>query len=403
MYQMCKAVEFIELDSERYLADFESGALIKMSDKREKILGENIQGKYYEKGDFSEDPLLFAELEDGGYFQEVIQPLSTAYVHVTNICNLNCIGCYSYDRTRNCTDKLTLENYSYILSELAKNGVETVTISGGEPLIRKDIIEICRYAKDKAKISVLNLITNGTLYDEEQIKQLKKYVDALAVSIDGYSTENSQFLRDAGSFQKAVEFVRRVKELGLPVSILPTLHKKNIKAIGEYMKLSRELQVPISFSLLTCSGELKDFIPTDQDLSFLAEYLCEYMKNGVVPLQDYSELEARKSCGAGSSIISVTSEGDIYPCHMMHDTNTVMGNILERPLEEILYNAKPLPNVEDIEKCQNCEMKYLCGGGCKARALLINGSWEKPDPYCSLNMDFYKRFLKEKRNSEERK
>lgn len=87
----------------------------------------------------------------------------------------------------------------------------------------------------------------------------------------------------------------------------------------------------------------------------------------------------------------------------MHDTNTVMGNILERPLEEILYNAKPLPNVEDIEKCQNCEMKYLCGGGCKARALLINGSWEKPDPYCSLNMDFYKRFLKEKKNSEERK
>ena len=42
MYKMCKKVEFIELDSERYLADFESGALIKMSDKREKILGENI-------------------------------------------------------------------------------------------------------------------------------------------------------------------------------------------------------------------------------------------------------------------------------------------------------------------------------------------------------------------------
>lgn len=398
MYKICKSVELVELNSEKYLADFESGSIIQMSGQREKILGDNFQKKSYEKEDFSEDPLFFTELEEGGYFQEILQPLSTAYVHVTNICNLNCIGCYSYDRTRNCTDKLTLEDITYILSELVKNGVETITISGGEPLIRKDIVEICRYAKEEAGISVLNLITNGTLYNEEQIKQLKKYVDALAVSIDGYSMESSQFLRDTGSFQKAIGFVKKVRDLELPVSILPTLHKKNIKSIEEYMKLSRELKVPISFSLLTCSEELKDFIPTDDDLSFLAEYLCEYMEKGAVPLQDYSELEARKSCGAGRSIISVTSEGYIYPCHMMHDTDTVMGNIFEKPLEEILHQTEPLPEVDQIEKCQDCEMKYICGGGCKARALLINGSWKNPDPYCSLNLNFYKRFLKE-RNS----
>lgn len=398
MYQMGKAVETIYLNSEPYLADFESGSLIILNDKRENILGKNLQGKFYKEGDFSEDMQFLEELIEGGYFQEIEHPLSTAYLHVTNICNLNCIGCYSFDKTRNCKDKLTLDDLKYILSELTQNGVETVTISGGEPLIRKDIVEICKYAKENAGVSALNLITNGTLYNEEQLKEINKYVDALPVSIDGYSKTNSRFLRDAGSFQKAISFVQKAKKLGLPVSILPTLHKKNIRNINEYMKLSHEINAPISFSLLTCSGELSDFIPTNEDLDFLADYLCKYMEKGIVPLQDYTALEAKKSCGAGSSIISVTSEGDIYPCHMMHDTDTVMGNILVTPLAEILHHSKPVPEVDTVEKCQTCEMKYICGGGCKARALLLNGSWNKPDPYCSLNLDFYTRILKERRN-----
>lgn len=398
MFQINQSAELFELNGNTYLGDFESGALILMSEKRKKILKGFDCGKKFAESDFSGDPELLKELVQGGYFETVEQPLATAYLHVTNICNLNCIGCYSFDRTRNCADKLSLDQIRYIIDQLAENGVETITISGGEPLIRGDIVEIVRYAKENVGIGTVNLITNGTRFHKDQLLQLKEYIDALPVSIDGYNYENPRFLRDEGTFPKVMEFVKMARDMGLPVSILPTLHRKNIKAVNEYLKLSEQLKVPISFSLLTCSGELKDYIPKDEDLHDLVTYLFDFMKSGKVPLQDYSEVEARKNCGAGTSIISVTAEGDIYPCHMMHDTDTCMGNLLKTPLREILKNAAKVPSVDQVETCKDCSMKNICGGGCKARALLINGGWNHPDPYCELNKCFFTQFEEEIRS-----
>lgn len=395
MYKMNESVEEIQLENKTFLGNFETGALVLLSKERKKILEEYKKTGIFSKQDCKEEEKFFEELENGGFFEKVTQPLATVYLHITNICNLNCIGCYSYDRTRNCKDKLSLQNIKHILDELASNGVEMLTISGGEPMLRGDLEEILCYAKEEAGIDVINVITNGTLYDEKRLLSIKKYIDSLAVSIDGYSYDNPQFLRDKGTFPKVISFIERARDLGMPIAILPTLHKFNIDAVGEYMKLSRELGVPISFSLLTCSGELEDYIPTEENLGYLADYFMSYMKDGIVPLQDYAYLEAKKSCGAGSSIISVTADGYVYPCHMMHDTEMVMGNILETSLEQILNNAKKIPSVDEVEHCKECELKNVCGGGCKARALLINGSWKQPDPYCSLNRNFYKKYLEE--------
>lgn len=395
MYEMNKSVELFEMNGCEYLGNFENGTLITVDEKRKRILNGLECAEKVGKDDFAEDPEFLEELEKGGYFESIEQPLCTAYLHVTNICNLNCIGCYSFDRTRNCSDKLSFDNIKYIIDQLAENDVRTITISGGEPLIRSDIVDIVKYMKDNARIETVNLITNGTLYNEEVLLELREYVDALPVSIDGYSFEHPHFLRDKGTFPKVMKFVEQARDMNLPVSILPTLHRKNIDFISEYMKLSEQLKVPISFSLLTCSGELKDFIPTEENLHNLVSFLFDFMKSGKVPMQDYSELEARKNCGAGSSIISVTAEGDIYPCHMMHDTDTCMGNILKTPLKEILKNSKQVPTVDQIETCSNCEVRNVCGGGCKARALLLNGGWNHPDPYCGLNEQFYRQFVEE--------
>jgi len=396
MFKMNQSVEEVRLENENYLGNFDNGVLVLLDEKRKRILERYNHKKGFLKQDFKDDPEFLEELKEGGFFEEITQPLATAYLHVTNICNLNCIGCYSFDRTRNCKDKLTLENVKHIIDELASNGVEMLTISGGEPLLRKDLEEILQYAKIESGIETINLITNGTIYDENRLLIINKYIDSLAVSIDGYSYDNPHFIRDEGTFPQVIDFVVKVRNLGMPVAILPTLHRKNIEAIGEYMKLSQQLGVPISFSLLTCSGELEDYIPTEENLNYLANYFMDYMKEGVVPLQDYTYLEAKKSCGAGSSIISITADGYVYPCHMMHDTDTVMGNIFESPLEQIMSNATKVPPVEEVEYCKECELRNVCGGGCKARALLINGSWSQPDPYCGLNRSFYKKYLEER-------
>ncbi len=394
MYRFSDSVEEIFLGEKKFLANFSSGVLIPLDEKKQEILGEEYLQKSFKKEDFSENPEFWEELDEGSYFDVITQPLASAYLHITNICNLNCIGCYSFDRTRNCKDKLTLENITHILDELYCNGVENLIISGGEPTIRKDLVDIVAYAK-KIGIDRIQVITNGTRYDEEKLIQLKPYIDALAVSIDGYSDENPQFIRDEGIFPKVIKFVEGARDLGIPVSILPTLHHYNIEHIEDYIELSRKLKVSISFSLLTCSGELESFIPTEENLKYLASYLYRFMKSGAVPLQDYTSLEAKKSCGAGENIISVTAEGDVYPCHMMHDTDKKMGNLLKESLESIMKRSRKIPSVDQIHRCNTCKVKNVCGGGCKARALLMKGTWNHPDPYCEMNLNYYSRFVEE--------
>ncbi len=394
MYKFNKSVEKVNLGEKKYICNFNNGAMVSLDEEAERILGADYKEAIRSEKDFKDNQEFWTELDELGYFDEVENPLASAYLHVTNICNLNCVGCYSFDRTRNCKDKLSLENMKHIIDELHANGVEAITVSGGEPMIRTDLVEIVAYAKEVG-IETINVITNGTLYDEEKLKALKPYINTLAISIDGYSYEAPRFIRDEGTFPKVVTYIRNAKELGMQLCMLPTLHHYNIEHVEDYLKLSQELQVPISFSLMTCSNELAEYIPTEENLKFMVDFFLDYMKHGTVPLEDYSSLEAKKHCGAGESIISVTAEGDVYPCHMMHDTETKMGNLLETSLEDIIRSAKKLPAVEQIHKCSNCNVKDVCGGGCKARALLVNGSLETPDPYCQMNYDYYNRFVEE--------
>lgn len=174
MYRPNKSIELFQMNGCEYLGNFENGTLIIVDKKRKKILDGFEYEKKFSKDDFIEDPEFLKELQKGGFFESIEHPLCTAYLHVTNICNLNCIGCYSFDRTRNCSDKLSFDNIKYIVAQLAENGVRTITISGGEPLIRNDIVEIVKYMKEKAGIETVNLITNGTLYNEERLLKLRE-------------------------------------------------------------------------------------------------------------------------------------------------------------------------------------------------------------------------------------
>ena len=142
MYKLNKSVEKIELNNQMFLANFETGAMVLLDDARKKILDNVSAQRTLREEIFINDQEFLEKMLDGGYFDTIEQPLASAYLHVTNICNLNCIGCYSYDRTRNCKNKLSLKQVQYIIRELVDNGVEQITISGGEPLIREDLVSI---------------------------------------------------------------------------------------------------------------------------------------------------------------------------------------------------------------------------------------------------------------------
>lgn len=318
--------------------------------------------------------------------------LISAYLHVTNRCNLHCLGCYSLDAKRNCAKDLELEQLKCAALRLKEAGLKSLVISGGEPFMRKDLPELLQYCRE-IKIPEIFVITNGTL--DIDYAKFKGLIDEITVSVDGYSEECQSFIRDEGIFSKIVSSVNKIKELDIPVSILPTLHKKNYNNVPEYMKLAEELEVPLNFSILSVcdTAEFHDFLLEDDNLRILAEAL---METGV-HIHDASaecNLEAGLSCGAGKTIVSIDTDGSIYPCHMLHNSELKLGNILEASLKKEYLKKDILQkiehaNVDNIEECSSCEHRYFCSAGCRARSYYKNEDFLHKDSYCELSKHFY--------------
>lgn len=397
-------VELFKLGNTSCIGNFSNGSIIGL-DKEGLEFVDFVTNNGVCCGCTEKERMIIEALQEGEFFEECSQrerQLISAYVHVTNRCNLNCAGCYSYDRTRNCKDALSLEKMKDILNQLREAGVQMITISGGEPMIRTDIADIVRYARCECGFEKINLITNGTLMIRDRFLEVKEYIDDLAVSVDGYDEENPTFLRDEGIFQTIMTSVTAFKEMGFNVSILPTLHRQNINNMEKYFELSKRLGVGISFSLMTCPSDLVEYIPTEEQLYKLSKYFDgsnDTLSARVETMEDFN-IVVRKSCGAGKNIISVGADGSVYPCHMMHQAEVVIGDLRGSSLAEILDRSEPMPPVEVVNNCSECEYRNLCGGGCKARALLVNDSLRECDPYCEMFRQFYQDFV-ERLNAEQ--
>lgn len=321
--------------------------------------------------------------------------LVSSYLHVTNNCNLNCLGCYSLDDQRNKQRDPNLAQLKRAVSQLTSNGITNIIISGGEPFLLKDLEELLRYAKIDCQLPSLTVITNGTM--KIDYSKFKGILDEITVSVDGYSEDHPTFIRNEGIFPSVMNAIKEIKNAGIPVSILPTLHSANYNAVNNYVELASSLGAPLNFSILSAceNSVLKDYLLKDNELQHLAETIL----TSEVPLPVHDamlkfELQSGLSCGAGLSVISVSASGDVYPCHMLQSEEFVMGNIFHDDLKKF-YLTSPVAKsfrtltVDDIESCNSCEFKYFCSGGCRARSYFQTGSINKKDRYCEISRRFY--------------
>ena len=397
LYYMNNGVRAVECKDMYIMANTSNQAVIGLKKEQVKIWDAAQKHTVLKKSDIPDD--LFEAMLELNFISQNIEEqndekmnILSAYVHVTNKCNLHCIGCYSYDSKRNHASDMSLEQLRIVVSRLKDAGLKCLVISGGEPFIRQDLYDFVKYCQEIG-IEEINIISNGTVRTD--FKKFKDIVNEISISVDGYSDLCPTFIRDSGIFNQVCETVKIIKQSGVPVSILPTLHSKNWNKIDEYMKLANEMGVSVNFSLLSvCESEVfKGYIPNVSQQIGLADEL--YHVN--VPVQDASidcNLEAGLCCGAGRTIISVGTDGTIYPCHMLHTDEYRMGNILETPikmdqLDKNVMNVINDVTVDKIDGCQTCEYRYFCSGGCRARSYFKYGDLFHKDGYCELSKHFY--------------
>jgi len=231
------------------ILNFDNGAIVGLTESGASIVDRLAKCEISLDQARSEEPILLTHLEEAGFFDKNdagIPPLSV-YYHVTQRCNLECVGCYSLDGYRNSVADVSYDTICDGLSKLKNLPVESLTFSGGEPFLRRDIVEILRYAKAQCGFRAVRVITNGLVLNEEIIGRVAPYIDEIAVSFDGFSETAHSWIRGKQSYAKLSSVVQIIKRAGIRPHVISTIHSRNIEDIDACRRFADSLGVPYHF------------------------------------------------------------------------------------------------------------------------------------------------------------
>lgn len=310
-------------------------------------------------------------------------------------CNFACSHCYS--REEKC-DELSTAELKQIVDRLAKHQVPFINFGGGEPLIRDDIFEITKYARQQGLNISMN--SNGWLLNKDTAAKIKTAgFRSVGISIDSAEAAlHDDFRNRPGSFDRAVVALDALSAVGVRSTMSSVISRINYRNFRDLLDLAREHKVPqVYLHNFKCSGrgfknrEELDLSPQEWKEFYLeALQVKEETKDLLISFDDpvisslpgYSDNSLVKGSSCGKLSLHLRPNGDITPCGFIP---LVVGNILHDDFEEIWYNSPTLNKMRNKEakgKCQGCGVYEDCLGGCTARAFATTGDLSEPDPHC---------------------
>jgi len=339
----------------------------------------------------------------------------------TRTCNLRCIHCYSRSENKR-YDELSTDEAGRMLEDLASFGVPVVLFSGGEPLMRPDLMDLIDRAVGLGMRAVLS--TNGTLIDTGVAARLKAAaLSYVGVSLDGLKQVNDEFRGVPGAFDRAMAGIRNCMAAGIKVGLRFTITKRNAAEIDGIFDLIRDVGIPrVCFYHLVYAGRGTSLMNEDLDhaatrrvvdkiIDRTAElhaaghapevltvdnhadgpYLYRRMVREQSPRADEVKqlLQMNRGNSSGHGIGCISWDGSVHADQFWR--HVTFGNVRERPFSDIWTDlSNPLmarlkdkrPHVKG--RCATCRYLDVCGGNFRVRAEAATGDLWAPDPACYL-------------------
>ncbi|TET91071.1 MAG: radical SAM protein [Methanomassiliicoccales archaeon] len=331
-------------------------------------------------------------------------PIRDVRYQVTLACNLSCPHCFAKAR-QPLPDELSVEEAKEIVLDLKENGMRLLTMTGGEPLCRKDfVLELGSFL---SSISArYRVFTNGILLDEELASELKdRGVSEIQVSVDGLEDTHDSFRGMNGAFKRAIRAVRASKQEGIKTAVRLTITQQNHKEVPAIIEYIAGLEIDAfrvrPFVSVGRGSENEKYIPTPEAMIEAFSHIEEKRKNLPFPFQlitpsfhflgkDPPKTRSEKSfvgsrCVCGKQLCAITPDGWLKPCGYF---SVKLGNLREQKFAEIWNNNAFLDKMRSIDRlsdvCMNCKYLVYCGGGCRASAYENTGDLCATDPLCPL-------------------
>ena len=311
------------------------------------------------------------------FFLEEVQgrPLiSSLQFELSSRCNERCIHCYIPNGKKNTGFDMPLAKVKGILDEFAEMGGIHVTLSGGEAFLHKDLLEICKYCREKdLKISILS---NWISLKDEQIPVLKEVnLSLIQTSLYSMNPEiHDKITTVKGSFEKTKAAIEKLVAADIPVQISCPLMKANKDGYADVLKYAQKLKIKAQTDYIMMAQANLDtsnlanrlsLEETEKVLRDIFEYDLEYqaITLNLKPKDEERKFDKERFlkepvCGVGYDNCCITANGDVYPCAGWQEY--VLGNVYKQSLKEIWENSERVKYLRKITnasfpKCADCE------------------------------------------------
>ncbi|MGC8859926.1 MAG: radical SAM protein [Thermoplasmata archaeon] len=324
------------------------------------------------------------------------------FIEVTRACLLSCRHCRANAIPRRDPRELKLNEMESLADDLL--GFDTkplIIITGGDPLMRNDILDIIDIFKDR-DLRLAISFSGTALATEERILEISKSVDSIAISIDGSNSEiHDNFRNVNGTFDTSMKIINYVKNK-TNLQINTTLSKHNINDLENMYYLLKENGIRSwDIFFLVPTGRATDALSLDKDeIIYALNFIYDVHSRGDIriktteaPFYNRKKLEGEKKLPVtrdsnglgvtdGRGTLFISHIGDIYPTGFLPLKG---GNVRDANVIDVYRNSEIFRKLKDPSllkgKCGRCPYKSICGGS-RSRAYALSGDYLDEDPAC---------------------
>ena len=335
--------------------------------------------------------------------------------HITDRCNLRCTHCYQEDYLG--ANELGLDDLKRIADEIIRtlskwNKRGDIAITGGEPLLKKEMFPLIHYLEASDDISSVDILSNGTLISESMVEQIQglKKIRCVQISLDGASPESNDAVRGEGTFEKVIESIRLLRNNGVSVNIMFTLQRRNMGDIPSLIDLATDEGISSltieRFVPIGSGDRISSQLLSPEEIKHVFEYVSkrakqEINRDGLISIarsrplwvlcnrNQYSlnsdlstEVAIGGICSIGLDGLCIMPDATVLACRRLP---IPIGNLKRDSIEKIWFTSDLLWQIRDKHnlkgKCSSCDLIPQCSG-CRAMAYALTGDYLAADPQC---------------------
>lgn len=316
-------------------------------------------------------------------------------------CPLHCPYCSNPTRARN-DGELGTHEWTRVIREAAALGVLQIGFSGGEPLLRRDLPDLVRSAREANLYT--NLITSGIPLDDERVSALRDAgLDSVQLSFQTDKTDLADEIAGARAHQHKLDAAAKVRAAGIPLSLNFVIHRRNIDRLPEMIELAESMQAErvelanvqfYGWAFLNRAALLptREQVIRAREIATAAKTRLAGKMDIFYVLPDYYETRP-KPClaGWGQRYLTVNPIGEVLPCPTASSAipDLRFENVRSRALDWIWRESESFNRFRGTEwmpdPCRSCPQREIDFGGCRCQAALLTSNAANTDPVCELS------------------